>query len=218
MTAINFCFDQDRAYIATDSMVSIKGSDSPAGSTAKAWSLPHLGLVVAGAGPQSVMLAWLVKLISCTDELDVLDLDIVASEYLRDVWNKYGAGHSTTIFHFGIERATQAVAVFQYASQYSFASQRYPEAGAYAFPSISEPASESSEWTTEAEHPAEAEPPQIEAGPTIEWSWHDRTRAVIGALSIQQQRHPASIGGRIHITESTTGLVRQLSLGEIPLE
>lgn len=222
MTAINFTYDDDRLFIASDSLVS-NGSPDPSGHGTKVIAIPHLRMVMASMGSKFVADAWLLACLRCYELKDMEDLDAVAPDHLARVWREYGLNHSTTIFHFGIERSTGEIAARQYSSAHGFAAQRYPRSGTYNFPRIEKPprpaaAIEPSELELPAPPPVDVEegPPPIRIAPDLR-AWPYRVQSCIDALTEQRQQHPEIIGGAAYCTllQVAEGSIKQWCKGAI---
>ncbi len=224
MSAVNFTYDNTQAFIACDSLVVTEGSEITA-HTSKAWSLPNLGMVVASLGSCAVTRLWVNELMIRWKRSDIADINNIAPWSLESHWQSVGRGIPTWIIHFGFEASTGELAVYQYASDCGFKSQRYPAWGTYLIPHVSK--------HTELAPELDAEPIQLEPSdkPQTERSnpppiphlvdlseWPYRKQNCVTALSEQRLRNPGRVGGDVFCTLITAREIRQYSMGEIPNE
>ncbi len=205
MTACNFVFSAHQALIVTDTAVTADGA--PDGFTTKAFAFPHMRLIVAGTGQLAFIWQWVAFLLAGLPSADVDDLDREAPAYLRRSWARGGFHHSTTLYHFGIDR-NEAVAVYGYASEQGFASHRFAP-GAYISPPFVVPDPLPSCPVHAVEDPV-AEVAR-EGLPT----WRDGVRTVVDAVYRQQRDFPVTIGGRIQVTHLSPYAIHQNWLGEL---
>lgn len=216
MTAINFCFTDERAFVAADSLVSgAAPSDGMPCAAAKVIALPGLRLVVAGAGHLTLLCEWVSFLMNIALPRTYLaDFDVEAPGILRLIRKRHRLTKQSTLYHFGIE-ADERVAVSAFCSANDFNPRRLTP-GVWISPPQLEQRAAGVAHAGAAHGQHDALPPPA-ANPSAAWPWHDQVRTVVDTLPLQQQQAPKSIGGRIVCTTLTPDSVHQEWVRELPV-
>lgn len=138
MTVINFHLAEQAVFIVADTLVTGQ-SDQPAFFTTKVHSVPHWNGLICGTGSLGLITDWLHSALGGMLAVDLIDLDAFVPEALLDLHaargNEEAEACSTTIYHFGYDRAKDAFKGFAYRSTNLFASEPL-EYGTYTKPGI----------------------------------------------------------------------------------
>jgi hypothetical protein len=207
VTAINFTFDRERAFIATDSALSIAGIGSPIGYVSKALAFPVSRLVVACSGSWRCAGAWFHHVLELVDPRGIDDLARRAPDCLRGIWrDNHRQGVAFEAFHFGVT-ANDQIKVLWYSKADDFAGVELAP-NTYLMPmhpfiSQAPVADGFGESTT-----PDKEPPRA-------LTWRERANACIALMRAQHLADPASTAGVVSCTTLTPYGIQQNLLPDL---
>lgn len=127
MTALNILLEPRRVCIAMDTLVARHGH--PWRFTSKIFPLPHLGGVMCGTGALRFITDWFVQLETEILAPDLVALDPHVTSALRVLARDHyvDEDNTTTIYHFGLDPATEQFRGFAYRSARGFRSEELPQ-------------------------------------------------------------------------------------------
>lgn len=138
MTAINFHLAEHAVFIVADTLVT-GPTYQPAFFTAKVHPVPHWNGVICGTGSLGLITDWLHRALGGMLAVDLIHLNEFAPASLRDLHTLRGEQEAeactTTIYHFGYDRADDAFKGYAYRSTNGFESELL-EHGTYTKPGI----------------------------------------------------------------------------------
>lgn len=138
MTVINFHIAEHGVFIVADTLVT-GPTYQPAFFTTKVHPVPHWNGLICGTGSLGLITDWLHRALGGMLAVDIIHLDEFAPAALRDLHAARGSDEAeactTTIYHFGYDRADDAFKGYAYRSLNGFESEalRY---GTYTKPGI----------------------------------------------------------------------------------
>lgn len=133
MTALNWELAPDHVLILSDSLALTGEDHRPAFMTTKVFTLPHLGLCIAGTGAQPLAERFWAHANSKCVASGVAHLDVYASDILRDLWLKLHSEpdyetvearlFTSTVYVYGWSAVDKAFIGFAYRSANDFVSE-----------------------------------------------------------------------------------------------
>jgi hypothetical protein len=169
---LNHSLNKDLALVATDTLaMSDPVNPRPVMFTTKAYTIPHLRMILCGAGFGDFVGQWFFE-INCSRNVivsDIDDLDSFAKMNLGKLWSRhklfrkrirrndhvtgdegfFGFGQTTTIYHFGYSEKIGQIVGYAYSSQVDFEPEKLTP-GTFAKPDCL-----SVDWVPGGNHPPE---------------------------------------------------------------
>lgn len=126
MTVINFHIAEHAVFIVADTLVTWP-TYQPAFFTTKVHPVPHWNGLICGTGSLGLITDWLHRALGGMLAVDLIHLDEFAPAALRDLHAERGEQEAqactTTIYHFGYDRADDAFKGYAYRSTNRFESE-----------------------------------------------------------------------------------------------
>jgi hypothetical protein len=131
MSSLIFRTDEDKAFVATDTLASSPDGE-PAFFTTKVFIVPHLRLVICGIGISGFLGRWFIEI---NDRMVVKGIDHLNYHTpinLLRLWRDYLKGSSipdnltATIYHFGFSEEDSLIHSYAYRSTKDFNSDKIP--------------------------------------------------------------------------------------------
>jgi hypothetical protein len=127
VSSLLFRTDENEVLVATDTLA-VFPDGRPFKYTTKAYSIPHLRMIIAATGSLGVLGRWLIQINDWLPVKGIDDLNNQAPGYLAHIWTglkeelsiKDGA---TTVYHFGFSEQTDVIHLFAYRSVHAFQSE-----------------------------------------------------------------------------------------------
>ena len=133
MSSLIFELNSDCINVATDTLATLPDG-SPAVFSTKAMYLPHLRMIVAGAGVAGIMGQWVQQMNDRMVLSGILNVAFHAPKNLRKIWANTQAeydlteDHTATIYHLGISEENETFG-FMSRSTNNFCSKHYAMVG-----------------------------------------------------------------------------------------
>lgn len=189
MTILNHCHHGDRFFCAFDSAVSPSGD-----RIAKAIVLPHLRMLVAGAGSALIIHEWQTHLLRTPmpRAATVVDIDAATPGELRTLWATIAGAakqdpRPTYFILAGIDR-TERVRAFQYLSDENFESHELAP-GIYVMPTLDAPRLVVAPAPDDPETPTKSPLSlHVERPISWQWPWHKAVMSVTNMISRQRRQ------------------------------
>lgn len=128
MSSLIFLTDQTQAFVATDTLaVSLDGE--PFMFTTKAFSIPHLKMIICGTGAGGFLGKWFIQVNDRMIVKGIDNLDFHTPKILSELWDSYKKEFSltdkltTTVYHFGFSEEDGLIHTFAYRSTANFKSE-----------------------------------------------------------------------------------------------
>jgi hypothetical protein len=128
MSSLIFSFDKDQAFIAVDTLAT-NSEGKPFMFTNKAFTLPHLRMLICGTGLGGFLGKWFIFINDNMIIKGIDNLDHHAPKMLRDLWRNFLSEKdgsyigTTTIYHFGFSENTNSLKSYVYRLANDFESE-----------------------------------------------------------------------------------------------
>lgn len=134
MSSLIFYTDEAQALVATDTLATISNTEgNPLKLTTKAFILPHLRAIFAGAGLGGFLGSWLMEVNDNLCVKGVINLDYHTPDALRRLWREWNVQHvpdyldaTITVYHFGFSEEDGLLHSYAYRSANDFQSEPLP--------------------------------------------------------------------------------------------
>ena len=125
MTALIYLFKNDVVCLAMDSL-SVDENKCPLKYVSKFYLLPHLQCVICGTGILSLVIKWFEFIQNSMVFKNVEDLNTHVQGHLKKISDELNIpiNKSSTIYHFGVNKANNKIVGFAYRSKNSYESER----------------------------------------------------------------------------------------------
>jgi hypothetical protein len=109
MTALHYILTDEELIVAMDSLgleTTPDGDRCELKFVTKVFPLPHLRALLCGTGSLELVLRWFLTIQHTIVADDILYLDTIGPQMIRDLHREHVLGADSTIYHFGVHPGT----------------------------------------------------------------------------------------------------------------